>query len=302
MGLTLVELLVVIAIVGLLAALLLPAVQHAREASRRAACLSHLRQIGIALQTYETAHKSFPTTTEPTAAMPGVQYRSLFVALLPFVEQQRLHDQWRMERDWYHVDNDSSIRDRVLPVFLCPSTPNSGRLASGSYNSVTYAPHGCSDYGVLDSTDSALRTQGFIDREGIGLLRKNYAHPPRIATVTDGTAFTICIAEDAGRPHKWIKRRDTGANSALGAGWCDNRSDYVLHGTDPASATGESTPGPCAVNCKNDNEPYSFHANQCHFLFVDGHVQAISQSVDIRILARAITANGQEVVSTADLP
>lgn len=301
-GLTLVELLVVIAIVGLLAALLLPAVQAARESARRATCFNHLRQLGIGLLNYESGHKSFPSTTEATAAAPDVKHRSIFVALLPYLEQQETFDRWRMDRDWYHADNDALIRDKVLPVLLCPSTPNMTRVATGTYNSVMFAPHGCSDYGVIDSTDSALRSAGFIDKDSLGVLRKNYAHPPKIAAILDGTAHTMCIAEDAGRPRKWVKRRDTGNNTSLGGGWCDNRSDYVLHGTDPSSATGEVTPGPCAINCKNDNEPYAFHANKCHFLFVDGHVQAITENVNIRIFARAVTANGQEVFASGDLP
>lgn len=301
-GLTLVELLVVIAIVGILVALLLPAIQYARELARRAGCSNNLRQIGLGLMNYESGHKSFPTTTEATTAIPSVHYQSIFIGLLPFLEQQELFDKWRYDRDWFHVDNDLNIRNRALPVFLCPSTPASLRMASGTFNMVAYAPHGCSDYAVIDSTDSALRTQGFIDKEGLGLLRKNSAHPPRLATVLDGTSNTLCIAEDAARPRKWVKRRDMGTNNSLGGGWCDHRSDFVLHGTDPDSATGEATPGPCALNCKNDNEPYAFHAQQCLFLFVDGHVQAVSQNVDMRVFARAVTANGQETFTAADLP
>jgi prepilin-type N-terminal cleavage/methylation domain-containing protein/prepilin-type processing-associated H-X9-DG protein len=301
-GLTLVELLVVIAIIGILVALLLPAVQYARELARRATCFHHLRQIGLGLLNYEAAHKRFPTTSEATAANPTLPYRSLFVPLLPYLEQQETFDKWQFERDWFHPQNDARIRDRTLPVLLCPSTPNAARLASGTFNAITFAPHGCSDYAVIDSTDSALRTQGFIDKEGLGVLRKNDAHPPRVAAVLDGTSNTICIAEDAARPRKWVKRRDLGTNNSLGGGWCDHRSDFVLHGTDPSSPTGEATPGPCALNCKNDNEPYAFHAQQCNFLFVDGHVQAVSQKIEIRIFARAITANGQETFTPADLP
>lgn len=301
-GLTLVELLVVIAIVGILVALLLPAVQYARELARRTTCFNHLRQIGLGLLNYETGHKRFPTTAEATSANPSLPYRSIFVPLLPYLEQQETFDKWQFDRDWFHAQNDARIRDRMLTIFVCPSTPNGARLATGTFNSIPFAPHGCSDYAVIDSTDSALRTQGFIDKEGLGVLRKNDAHPPRMAAVLDGTSNTICIAEDAARPRKWVKRHDLGTNNSLGGGWCDHRSDFVLHGTDPNSPTGEATPGPCALNCKNDNEPYAFHSQQCNFLFVDGHVQAVSQNIEIRIFARAITANGQETFTTADLP
>src|SRR3954470_21629577 len=93
---TLVELLVVIAIIGMLVALLLPAIQAAREAARRFSCLNNLRQIALATQNYSDAHGGpMPWLTDTMPGAPtGAQIQSLFYALLPYVEEENLHDQW----------------------------------------------------------------------------------------------------------------------------------------------------------------------------------------------------------------
>src|SRR4029077_3317385 len=96
-GFTLIELLVVIAIISLLIALLLPAVQAAREAARRSQCSNNLKQFGVALHNYHDIYKTFPprrggTGTGSTAYNGNSDRRSAFIALLPFMEQQALHD------------------------------------------------------------------------------------------------------------------------------------------------------------------------------------------------------------------
>ncbi len=122
-GFTLVELLVVIAIIGILVALLLPAIQAAREAARRSQCANNLRQLGLALQNYESNHKVFPSSmyidlTGNTWGEWGPQAR-----LLPFIEEANLRSLIDFSQPYSTPKNVTAIAFRI-PVFMCPSENN----------------------------------------------------------------------------------------------------------------------------------------------------------------------------------
>ncbi|MDP6554755.1 MAG: DUF1559 domain-containing protein, partial [Pirellulaceae bacterium] len=142
-GFTLVELLVVIAIIGILVALLLPAVQAAREAARRMSCSNNLKQIGIALHNYHDTYKTFPpdaiwwggnrktglSRTTNNAGVSGGQRNYTWIALiLPFMEQQPLHDRidFKVPGLRQNIGNNTELQSVVLPAFLCPSDPTYG--------------------------------------------------------------------------------------------------------------------------------------------------------------------------------
>src|SRR5436190_15716662 len=104
-GFTLVELLVVIAIIGVLVALLLPAVQAAREAARRMQCTNHLKQMGLALHNFHDTNKVFPAADDELPASTALTGSGLWKAawtahILPYIEQQSLFAQYRFDRDW----------------------------------------------------------------------------------------------------------------------------------------------------------------------------------------------------------
>lgn len=141
-GMTLVELLVVISIIGLLAAVLLPAIQQAREAARRMQCTSHLRQIGIGLLSYETSFRQFPAASTGPGRLHGSACSTGFYswqsALLPYLEQQAVFDAIDFDVNMAdHCEFDAMENGRIgrthpnaraasvqLPVFICPSDPN----------------------------------------------------------------------------------------------------------------------------------------------------------------------------------
>ena len=113
-GFTLVELLVVIAIIGVLVALLLPAVQSARESARRASCANNLHQIGVALQSFHSDRKKLP----PSRYFNG--YPTWFAIILPYVEEQNLGHLWRLDEPFYANVN-KTARETSVPIFGCPS-------------------------------------------------------------------------------------------------------------------------------------------------------------------------------------
>jgi len=112
-GFTIVELLVVIVIIGILAGLLLPAVQQAREAARRMTCSSHLRQIGLALHSYDQTYGRLPPTILPSGA-------SGWVSLLPYIERNALYSQWDFGKKLTDAPN-TELRKKTPDVWRCPS-------------------------------------------------------------------------------------------------------------------------------------------------------------------------------------
>jgi len=142
-GFTLVELLVVIAIIGILVALLLPAIQAAREAARRTECNNNLKQIGLALHNYHDTYRKFPPgyfTTITSSSNP--QRYCWMQTILPFVEQASLFDQFQT-----HINNRDNPWDWVgsddkIDGFMCPSDPAAGKVTSAGFHGNYLAVHG----------------------------------------------------------------------------------------------------------------------------------------------------------------
>ncbi|MEC8432216.1 MAG: DUF1559 domain-containing protein, partial [Planctomycetota bacterium] len=122
-GFSLVELLVVLAILGILLALLLPAIQAAREAARITVCRNNLKQVGLAVHLYHNVHSVFP----PTFCLRGTGGRedswSVHGRLLPYLEQNQAYERVDLDFDWHH-QVDSGVPAMRLPIYLCPSDPH----------------------------------------------------------------------------------------------------------------------------------------------------------------------------------
>ena len=300
-GFTLVELLVVITIIGILIALLLPAVQAAREAARRVQCANNLKQVALGLLTMEEADGMFPAANVTTVTPAGAERTATWVVhVLPYLEQQALYDAYRFEFAWDHADNQAAVKT-VLPVMVCPSAP--GRRRLDDIGSGRQAAAG--DYAAPTSVTSALRQQGLVTTPGQlhGAIHSN--QPTLAASIRDGLSNTILVIEDAGRPVHWVaggKRGpdnhnngcgnfDVAGGRVRGAGWADTAKHIPLHGF---TRNGLACPGPCGINCTNNNEAFAFHPGAINAAFADGRVQTISESISVDVYASLITANGRE--------
>ncbi len=230
-GFTLIELLVVIAIIAVLIALLLPAVQQAREAARRTQCVNNLKQLGLALFNYESSNGCLPPAGQSSnysVSPPQNQYvdgaYSVFPRILTYLDQGNVYNSINFSLDYNDLTGANyTAASTVINVFLCPSSSHSGgnrdNVASdpnaGPYEILAGGGYGYTDYGATVYTD--IDPNGLTGQPGStpivpyrnklarvdGALKQGMT---MLSEVTDGLSQTILIAEDAGRDMTFVSQ------------------------------------------------------------------------------------------------
>lgn len=259
-GFTLIELLIVIAVISLLVALLFPTVGMVREAAGRTQCSNNMKQIGVALFSFETDHLHFPGNIRNS-----VGYRQGWTTwLLPHLEQKNIYDIYNYELGWHSPENTTATRI-PLDVFVCPSSP-SPRLLDGNPDLADYPASWSStqhvaatDYSSFIGVPKFLYDAGLTTNYGEGFMAQ--VKDPRTQPVTrgeirDGLGKTLVLAESGGRPQIWRSGKKVGKypdRLLNGGGWARPASDILLKGFGGNDGVND-LPGPRAINATNGHE------------------------------------------------
>ncbi len=316
---TLVELLVVIAIIGILVALLLPAIQAAREAARRTQCVNNMKQIGIALHNYHDTYRILPYGSfnlRETWPSNGTNWRAL---ILPFMEQSAIYQQLTfsggMTESHFMAGGASTtpllgnevLRNLVLPAYRCPSSvlPKTGGLNNVDAMNVTYV----GNQGAarpIPGLDPNRGTQdcghGWSCNNGVLVANETYG----LHDVTDGTANTIMVAEQSG-----LVVLQNLTSNYYGAWYGTRHPRWVGHpsGCTDLWQTGTSCvrfapnsqivqAGATEAMYRNNTHWNSEHPGGINVVLVDGSVRFISSDIDFTDLKRLACRYDGEPVGT----
>lgn len=297
---TLVELLTVIGIIGVLVALLLPAVQAAREASRRATCENHLRQIGVAVHNFIATQKKFPPGKKYTGPRtdPNTFAVSWSTFLLDYMEQQAIRTQINFKIPLSDPAN-LPATGQVVEVYLCPSTSQieEHREIDGRLMPLNVLGGGmaCIDYLGVSGPDrdakNPISDTKYGRQRGVLIGNKGLPdedtliEPPTIRpeNIVDGLSTTLCVTECTGRGVEF----DAGEIKSLNGAWASGANISHIKGTVNKTKI---------PNAWYKERIHSDHSGGANMLMCDGSVHFATEEIEEAVIASLCSRDGEETI------
>ncbi|MGB7328690.1 MAG: DUF1559 domain-containing protein [Rubripirellula sp.] len=302
-ALTMIELLVVISIIGVMMALLLPAVQASRESARQTKCLNNLKQIGLAIHNFESQRKELPPSRNYD------HFTSWAFLILPQMEQTALPDQWDDQLKYYYQSDTARLTQ--IPFYYCPSRRDANVISTAGddimspYETSNHVPGTVSDY-ACSAGHGPAGIWNWIHSNGAFIMGDGVTDPPTapagnfpppqsrlvtwksrttFASITDGNSNTIFVGE------KHVRPSGQGISPEDGA---------IYNGDHPANFSRCGGPGYPLARFPTDRFETNFgsyHVGGVNFVFGDGSVRTLNTHISTDVLGKLTNRNDHEVVT-----